>query len=140
MWPSTRSTQAISFGICFSSSIERARELVELGAAARLHHGRAGIEEHLRLEHEAVADHADVRPVAEDRAQPAEEFGAEARQFLHALRQREIEPLAEIGDARLRLLVLAFGGFQRAFDRGKLAAQRGDLLVQQLDLRQRARR
>ncbi len=26
----------------------------------------AGIEEHFRLEHEAVADDADVRPVAED--------------------------------------------------------------------------
>ena len=78
VWPSTRSTQAMSCGICFSSSIERAGELVEFGAPVRLEHGLAGIEEHLRLEHEAVADHADVGPVAEDLAQPSEEFGADS--------------------------------------------------------------
>ena len=80
---------------------QRGCELVELGAPAGLHHGRARIEEHLGLKHEAVADDPDVGPIAQNRAQPAEEFRAEARQFLHALRQREIEPLAEIGDASL---------------------------------------
>ena len=140
VWPSTRSTQATSVGICLLQLGERGRELVELGAALGLDRRRAGIEEHFRLEHEAVADDADVRPIAEDRAQPAEELRAEARELLHALGQREVEPLAEIGDARLRFLVLALGRFQRVFDRGKLAAQRGDLLVEQFDLRHRARR
>ena len=35
-------------------------DLVELGAAFRLQHGLANIEEHLRLQHEPVADHAKV--------------------------------------------------------------------------------
>src|SRR5205085_12014643 len=118
---------------------QRPRELVELGAAARLDDSRSGIEAHLGLEHETIADDPDVGAIAEDRAQPAEEFRAEARQFLHALRQREIEPLPEIGNARLRFPVLALGGFERALERGELAAQRGDLLAQQLDLRHRTR-
>ena len=86
--------------------------------------GLAGVEEQFGLEHEAVADDADVRPVAENFAQAAEEVGAVARQFLHALRQREIEPLAEIGDPGLRFLVLLLGDIERAFERGELAAQR----------------
>ena len=36
-------------------------------------------------------------------------------------------------------LSLLLGGFERVFERRELAAQRGDLLVEQLDLRQRAR-
>jgi hypothetical protein len=51
------------------------------------------------LQHEAVADHADIRAVAENFAQPAEEVGAVARQLLHALRQRHVQPLAELGEA-----------------------------------------
>src|SRR5262249_54725138 len=62
---------------------QRAGEPVELGAAFRLvQGGLAGIEEHLRLEYEAVADDADVGPVAEDGAQPPEEVGAIALQLL----------------------------------------------------------
>ena len=79
-------------------------------------------------------------PVAENGAQPAEEFRAVARQFLHPLRQRDVQPLAEIGDLALRFLVALLGGVERFFQRGKLAAQRADLLVQHLDLRQRPRR
>ena len=39
----------------------------------------------------------------------------------------------------LRFLVLLLGGVERLFDRGELAAQRRDLLVEHFDLRQRAR-
>ena len=141
VWPSTRSTQAISAGIFSLELDQRAGELVELGAALGLvERGLAGIEEHLGLEHEAVADDADVGPVAENGAQPPEEVGAVARQFLHPLRQRHVEPLAEIGDAGLQFLVLLLGRIERLFERGELAAQRRDLLVEHLDLRQRARR
>src|SRR5205814_10489792 len=111
---------------------------VELGASTLLKNSLAGIEENFRLEHETIADNADVRTIAEDRTQAAEKFRTEAGQFLHTLRQREVEALPEIGDARLRFLVLAFGGFERAFERGELAAQRGDLLIEQFDLRHRA--
>ena len=38
VWPSTRSTQAMSCGICLLELEQRARELVELGAAFRLEH------------------------------------------------------------------------------------------------------
>ena len=37
-------------------------------------------------------------------------------------------------------LSLLLGDVERRFERGELAAQRGDLLVEQLDLGQRARR
>ena len=53
---------------------QRVRHLVEFGAAVRLEIGLAGVEEHLGLQHEAVADDANVRPVAEDFAQLAEEI------------------------------------------------------------------
>jgi len=48
-----------------------------------------------------------------------------------------LKPLAEIGDLVLRLLVLLLGGVERHLDGGQLAAQRRDLLVEDLDLRQR---
>ena len=98
---------------------------------------RAAGEEHLGLEHEAVADDLDIVAVAEDLAQLAEEVRAVARQFLHALGERHIQPLAEIGDAGLRFPVALFRGVERVFERGDLAAKRGDLLVEQLDLRHR---
>ena len=135
VWPSTRSTQLISDGICFSSSSSAVASLSSSARPSGCSTACAGVEEHLRLEHEAVADDADVGAVAEDLAQPAEEIRTVARQFLHALRQRDIQPLAEIGDARLRFLVLLLGGVERFFERGELAAQRGDLLVENLDLR-----
>ena len=119
---------------------QRGGELVEFGAAFGQQQRLAGIEEHFRLEHEAVADDADVRPVAEDGAQAAEEFRTVARQFLHPLRQRDVQALAEIGNAALRFLVALLRGVERFFQRRELAAQRADLLVQHLDLRQRARR
>jgi len=51
---------------------QRAGELVELGAAFGPQRRLPRVEEHFGLEHEAVADDADVRPVAEDVAQLAE--------------------------------------------------------------------
>src|SRR5207248_1334684 len=119
---------------------QRAGECIELGAALWLvESGLAGVEEYLGLEHEAVADDTDIGPVAEDGAQPAEEVGAIARQLLYALRQRHVQPLAEIGDAGLRLLVLLLRRVERLLERRELAAQRRDLLIEHLDLRQGAR-
>src|SRR5262245_19787391 len=119
---------------------QRAREAVELGPAFGLvERGLAGVEEHLRLEHEAIADDADVGPIAENGAQPSEEVGTVPRQLLHALGQSHVQPLPEIGDAALRVLVLLLAGVQRRFERGELAAQRRDLLIEHLDLGQRPR-
>ena len=95
------------------------------------------LEQHLGLEHEAVADDADVGPVAEDLAQPPEEIRAVAGELLHPLRQRDVEPAAEVGDLGLAIPCRALGGRERLLDRGELAAQRRDLLVEQLDLGQR---
>ena len=139
VWPSTRSTQLISDGICFSRSSSAPASLSSSARPSGRSAACAAVEEHFRLEHEAVADDADVRPVAEDVAQLAEEVRAVARQFLHALRQRHVQPLAEIGDAQLRILVLLLRSAERIFERADLAAQRADLLVEILDLRHGAR-
>ena len=74
----------------------------------------------------------------EDLAQPAEEIRAVAVELLHALRQRDVEAAAEIGDLGVGFAVARFGDVERVLQRGDLLAQRGDLLVEQLDLRQRA--
>ena len=76
-------------------------KLVHFDEPGRIDVGRALGEQHFRLEDEAVADHQDVGALAEDLAQAPEEFRAVARQLLDALRQRRIEPLAEIDDLRL---------------------------------------
>ena len=57
---------------------------------------------------------------------------------MHPLRERHVEPLAKIGDAILRFFVALFAGIERFFEGGELASQRRDLLVEHLDLRQRA--
>src|SRR3954469_18928718 len=77
---------------------QRGRQLVELGAAFRQQLRLPGVEEYFRLEHEAVADDADIRAVAENGAQPAKKFRAEARQLLHPLRQRDVQTLPKVGD------------------------------------------
>ena len=139
VWPSTRSTQLISGGNLFFQVEQGGGELVELGAAFRPQHRRAAIEEDFRLEHEAVADDADVGAVAEDFAQLAEEIRAVARQFLHPLRQRDVQALAEVGDVQLGVLFLLLGGAERVLERGDLPAQRADLLVEVFDLGDGAR-
>ncbi len=76
-------------------------------------------------------------PVGQDFAQPPEEVGAVAVEFLHPLRQRHVEPLAEVGDLGLALAVAVLGSVERILQRADLPAQRRDLLVEQFDLRQR---
>src|SRR3972149_802273 len=73
----------------------------------------AAVEEDFRLQHEAVADHADLRPVAEDLPQPSEEFRTIALQFLHPLRQRNVQPPAEVGARRLTIAVALLGNLER---------------------------
>ena len=70
----------------------------------------------------------------EDFAQPAEEVGAVAVELLHALRQRDVQAAAEIGDLGVGFAVARFGDVERILERADLLAQRGDLLVEQFDL------
>ena len=118
---------------------QRGGEFIQLGAALGQQQCLTGVKKYFRLKDETVADDADIGAIAQNGAQPAEEFRTVARQFLHALRQRDIQALAEIGNPPLRFLVALFGGFQRFLERRELAAQRADLLVQHLDLGERAR-
>src|SRR3546814_8234277 len=73
--------------------LERIRKLGKLFLAVFADLGRSGIEQHFRLEDEPVADDLDVRTVAEDLAQPPEEFGAVSRQLLDLHGERGVEPL-----------------------------------------------
>ena len=71
---------------------------------------------------------------------PAEEVGAIARKLLDPLSQRKVQPLAELGDSRLGVLVAFLGDFEGLLERAELAAQCSDLLVEHLDLGQSAQR
>ncbi len=113
---------------------ECARQPRQLGLALFAQLGRSGFEQHLGLEHEAVADDADVRVLAEDLAQAAEELGAVARQFLHLAGERDVEAPAEVGDLDLLLLVLRIGGVENFVQPRQLLAQGRDLPVQEIDL------
>jgi hypothetical protein len=55
------------------------------------------------------------------------------------LGERHVEPLPEIGDAALRFLISLLAGVEGLLQRGELAPERRDLLVEHLDLRQRTR-
>ena len=92
------------------------------------------------MQHETVAHHTHVRTVAQDLTQLSEKIGTIALEFVDSLGQREIKPLAKLGDAGLGFLVFLFGGVERLLDCGELPAQRGNLLVEHFNLRQRARR
>src|SRR5262249_6130618 len=96
------------------------RELVEFAAALGVEDRRAGVEEQLGLEYEAVAHHPDIGACPENLAKLAKKVGAIARQFLHPLRQGYIEPLAEVGDLALGLLVALFRGVERLLERRQL--------------------
>ena len=96
-----------------------------------------GGEQHFRLEDETIANHADVRAVAEDLVEAAEEVGPIERQLLDLLGEGDIEALAEIGDLRLVLLVLLLRDVEVGLDGRQLLAQRVDLLIEQVDLGQR---
>src|SRR5258708_12940170 len=80
---------------------QRDRELFEFAAALGVEDRGAGVEEQLGLEHEAVADDPDVGPCPQNLPQLAKEVGAIARQFLHPLGERNIEPLAQVANAHL---------------------------------------
>src|SRR6516165_640911 len=118
---------------------ERGGQPIELRAPRRIEARLSRIEQDFRLEDEAVADDSHAGPVAENLAQAAEDIGTVAGKLLNLLRQRHIEPGTEIGNLGLRFAVAVFGGCQGILDRGKLAAQGGDLLVQNFDLGQSAR-
>src|SRR5215470_8018936 len=107
---------------------ERDRELIKLAAALSIQNRRTGVEEQLRLEHETIAHHPDVRPRSENFSQLAEEVGAIARQLLHPLGQRHIEPLTEVSDAGLRVFIAFFRGVESLLEGCQLAAQGRDLL------------
>ena len=62
-------------------------------------HRGAAVKKELGLEYEAIAGHPDIRVVAKDLVQLAEKFRTVTQQFLHALRQRHVQTLPEIGDA-----------------------------------------
>ncbi len=114
---------------------QRGCELRHFRLPFRIEFIAAGREEHFGLEDKSVADDADVFTIGQNFAQPPEEVGPIAVQFLHPLRQRDIEAAAEIGDLDLRRGILGFRSLQRGFDRGNLRPQRRNLLVEQLDLR-----
>jgi hypothetical protein len=76
-------------------------QLAQLVPAARLDVGRAGREQDLGLEHEAVADHPHVGALAEQLPQPAEELGAEAAQLLDLAGERDAQLAAQVGDRDL---------------------------------------
>src|ERR1700746_967106 len=90
-------------------------------------------EEHLRLEHEAVADNADIRAITEDLAQSAEELRTIAGELLDLVDERQIEALAEFDDLSLLVLDLGFGGIEGRGNARELVAQRGDLRSQRVN-------
>ena len=111
----------------------------ELLLAFRADLRRAGVEQHLRLEDEAVADDLDVGAVAQHLAQLAEELRAIAGELLDLVRQGLVESLAEIDHLDLVGLGLGLRGVQRGDEPGELLAQRQELGVQHLDLELRFR-
>ena len=114
--------------------VHRGGELGELLGALGIDRRLAGIEQHFGLEHEAVADDADVGAAFEDFAQAAEEVGAVAREVGDALGEGDVEPAAEVGDRGAALAVADFRCLERLLERRDLGAERGELLVEQRDL------
>ena len=92
------------------------------------------------MEHEPIAYHADVRPGAKDLPQAAEKVRAIAIELLNLLRKRDVEPLAEVGDLRLQFLVRRLRCGERILDRRELLTERGDLLVEHVNLGKSLRR
>ena len=85
--------------------------------------------------HEAVADNADVLAIAQQLAQAAEEIGAVALQS--PAPGGPAPTLRRAPDrrcVRLALLVLGLGRVECLLERRHLAAQRQQLLVEQVDL------
>ena len=120
--------------------LERAGELVELLAAGVADRVGGAVEQHLAGEHEAVADNLHVVALAQHLAQAAEEFGAVARQFAGARGQRQVELLAEFVELQILVADRGLGGAEGVVEFVELGAQRGELAVEQLHLRNRALR
>ena len=86
--------------------------------------GAADREQHLALEHEAIARRSGCPGrFASTVAQLAEELAAIALQLLHLRCQRHIQLLAEIGDLGVLLVSLRLRQIERAGDGGELRLQ-----------------
>ena len=120
-------------GNCPRDINESPGKLGQLALAGLLPGRRAGGEQHFRLENESVADDSDVGTGADRLAQPAEELGAVARQFLHLAGQGGVEPAAEVGDLELLLAPAGLGGVEGGGEARQFGAQRGDFGAQGLD-------
>src|SRR5262249_56100682 len=84
-----------------------------------------------------VAEQLEVGAGGEHLAKLAEEVRAVAGKLLHLLGKRHVEALAEIGDLDLVLLVLGLRRIERLLQGGKLGPERGELLIEDLDLGER---
>ena len=127
----------MSGGISAAISLMVTASAVICVLAGRRQIGAADREQHLALEHEAVADDLDARPVRQHVTQLAEELAAIALQLLDLRRQRHVQLLAEIGDLRVLVAALRLRQIERLGDRGELRLQLVHLLVEQRDLRAR---
>ncbi len=74
------------------------------------------------MEHEPIAHHTNIGSGAKDLPEATEKVRAIAIELLNLLRQRDIEPLAEVGDLRLRFLVCRLRCGERILDRSELLA------------------
>ena len=99
----------------------------ELLLAAGLQLRRAGGEQHLGLEDEAVADDLDVALAGQGLAQLAEELRTIARQLLDLAGERPVELLAEIDDLGVLFLGLGVGGVERGVEPRQLVLEPGQL-------------
>ena len=114
-------------------------DAVELAAGLAPQRRLAAWKKHLRLEDEAVADDAHVLPVAEDLAQAPEEVGAVAGELLHRCASATLRRLPR---SAMRAWLSGRGSRsrERLLEGRELPAHGGDLLVQDLDLIERAAR
>jgi hypothetical protein len=137
VWPSTRKHPVDFIGDLAGKLDDRLRQLRHLLRSSRVELTATRGEQNLRLEHETVANHPHIFAARQDLAQAAEEIGAVAVELLHPLRQRDIQPTAEIGNLRLGLAILGFGHFQRILKCPELGPEGRNLLVEQVDLVER---
>ena len=98
-------------------------ELVQITAAGRRQRGLAGGEQHLGLEHEAVAHHFDVGIIGEHFAQAAKEVAGVFLQFLDPLQQlllqgavQRLDPALLLDDHRVTLGQFLLVGRQGAVE------------------------
>src|SRR5271169_1546611 len=82
--------------------VDRGSQIIErlMSGLANLRLGR--FKKYRGFEHEAIADYAHARPIAQNLAQATEEIRAIAGELLDLLRERDIQARTEIGDLGLR--------------------------------------